>query len=201
MDSEVLDLKANLASIESFDTKHQLHYLSVHFMDNGEFGKARLMREVTEAFLDSKIKVEGFAEFNANCPAVSEEELSKVPGAKVALGSVDALKLEVLVRDGASVIIKPDEAKYFRSIPDRYCEEFEKLFKEHGEKYAQCFLAQHLLVIQAQMPVDSNFIKHILCRLGFNHPARDWDFQRSRSWCRKRDRHSWSRCSCCNTIH
>eukprot|EP00913_Durusdinium_trenchii_P002140 g1977.t1 len=105
--------------------------------DEGFSAQARLMREVTEAFLDSKIKVEGFAEFNANCPAVSEEELSKVPGAKVALGSVDALKLEVLVRDGASVIIKPDEAKYFRSIPDRYCEEFEKLFKEHGEKYAQ----------------------------------------------------------------
>eukprot|EP00438_Fugacium_kawagutii_P016842 Skav203801 [mRNA] locus=scaffold206:687751:698389:+ [translate_table: standard] len=126
------------STIEGFDVKHQLHYLSVHFMDSGEFGKARLLREITEAFLDSKIKVPGFEGFTSQCPAVPEEDLLKVPGAKVAMGSVDALKLEVLVREGASVIIKPDEAKYFRSIPDQYCEEFEVLYKQHGEKYAQC---------------------------------------------------------------
>lgn len=141
-DSEVLDLKASGASIDGFDLKHQLHYLSVHFMDSGEFGKARLVRGITESFMDSKIKVAGFDEFTSQCPAVPEEDLLKVPGAKVAMGCVDSLKLEVLTRDGASVIIKPDEAKYFRSIPDQYCEEFERLFKEHGDRYAQCSLAE-----------------------------------------------------------
>ena len=135
--SKVLDLKVEPTSGPSFDFKHKLHYLSVHLLNSREFGHARVMREVTEAWMDGKIATPGL-EFNSQPPPVPAEELARVPGAEIAMGNIDKLKMEVLVRENTNLVINRDETKYWRSIQDGFADEFEKLFKEHAEKFATC---------------------------------------------------------------
>lgn len=130
----MLDLKLGPPSQSGFDFKNKLHYLSIHFLEGGEFGHMRLMREVTEQWMDGRLKIPGF-EFDTQPPTIPESEISKIPGGDIAMGSFDKLKLEVLARDGANVIVKSDECKYWRSMSDGYAEEFEVLHKEHVAKF------------------------------------------------------------------
>lgn len=142
---QVLGMKTGQSSAaapaaDAFDVKNRLHYLSIHFLDRAEFGRMRLLREVTESWMDQKLKIPGF-DFCSTPPQVPQEEIAKVPGADVALGSFDALKLEVLTREGSLVNIKPDEIKFFRSINDAICEDFEELHKDHQDRCSRCHLA------------------------------------------------------------
>ena len=133
-------MKTSQNPVGSFDCKNRLHYLSIHVLDRAEFGKMRLTREITEAWMDQKLKIPGF-DFSATPPRVADDEINKVPGAAVAMGSFDSLKLEVLSREGNGIKIKPDEAKFFRSINDAICDDFEQLHKDHQERFSQCFPA------------------------------------------------------------
>jgi hypothetical protein len=137
---QVFDMKTSQNPVGSFDCKNRLHYLSIHVLDRAEFGKMRLTREITEAWMDQKLKIPGF-DFSATPPRVADDEINKVPGAAVAMGSFDSLKLEVLSREGNAIKIKPDEAKFFRSINDAICDDFEQLHKDHQERFSQCFPA------------------------------------------------------------
>eukprot|EP00435_Cladocopium_sp_Y103_P012551 s4234_g3.t1 len=116
----VLDLKMGPPSASGFDFRNKLHYIGVHWMDKSEFGRMRVVREVLEAWMDGKLKISGF-EFQSVPPSVPQDQISLIPGADVAMGSVDRLEMEVLVRDGGSVVIKPDEIRYWRSIRDEFC--------------------------------------------------------------------------------
>ena len=133
-------MKITENSTLTFDCKNRLHYLGIHFLDKADFGRMRLVREITEAWMDQKLKITGF-EFSSTPPKVADEEIKKIPGADVALGGFDALKLEVLVREGSSINIRPDETKFFRSINDAICEDFETLQKDHQENHAGSHLA------------------------------------------------------------
>eukprot|EP00435_Cladocopium_sp_Y103_P061906 s492_g23.t1 len=131
----VLNMKINQNSTLPFDCKNRLHYLGIHFMDKADFGRMRLVREITEAWMDQKLKIPGF-EFSTTPPQVPDEELKKIPGADIAMGSFDSLKLEVLTREGTAINIKSDEAKFFRGTNDAICDEFEQLVKDHQENHS-----------------------------------------------------------------
>ena len=133
-------MKISETSTLTFDCKNRLHYLGIHFLDKADFGRMRLVRDITEAWMDQKLKLPGF-EFSSTPPRVPDEEIKKIAGADIALGSFDALKLEVLVREGSSINIRPDEAKFFRGISDAICDDFETLQKDHQENHAGSHLA------------------------------------------------------------
>lgn len=106
-------------------------------MDKADFGRMRVVREVLESWMDGKLKISGF-DFQSVPPTVPQEQISLIPGADIAMGSFDRLAMEVLVREGASIVLKPDEIRYWRSINDEFLEEFEQLLKHHNEQYSQC---------------------------------------------------------------
>lgn len=133
-------MKIQQSSTLTFDCKNRLHYLGIHFLDQAEFGRMRLVREITEAWMDHKLKITGY-DFTDTPPQVPDSEIKKIPGSDIALGSFDSLKLEVLAREGSLINIRSDEAKFFKSINDAIGEDFEKLQKDHQEKYASCHLA------------------------------------------------------------
>ena len=113
----------------------KLHYMSVSFIDDAEFGRARLMSELAEYWLDRKLDIAGLG-FNEPQPTLSPEELAKVPGAEVAMGgSVDKLKLEVCVRDGLRVLIKPDEDRYWSAQAGEIGEQYALLKSDHILNY------------------------------------------------------------------
>ena len=68
--------------------------------------------ELTDHWLDNKFEIGGLA-FKGTAPKLTQSEMDQVPGAAAALGKFDQLKLEVCCRDGARVIIKPDEDRYW----------------------------------------------------------------------------------------
>lgn len=112
----------------------RLHYLSVGFVDDVEFGKARLACELTDLWLDKKLDMPGCS-FKSEPPTLSQGEIDKIPGAAVATGSVDRLKLEVCVRDGAKICIKPDEDRYWRAQGGVIAEEYQTLKDDHEKNF------------------------------------------------------------------
>ena len=129
----MLQLKAKNEKIGSLEPG-KLHYLSVSFIDDVEFGKARLLCELTDHWLDKTIQVPGF-KFKAEAPKITEAEIAKIPGAAAAVSSVDKIKFEVCVRDGARVIIKPDEDRYWSAQKGALSEEYASLKEDHVKTY------------------------------------------------------------------
>ena len=134
---QVLDLKTGPPSASGFDYRNKLHYIGIHWLDKAEFDRMRVIREVLECWMDGKLKIPGF-EFQSVPPSVPDSEISQIPGADIAMGSFDRLAMEVLVREGTSIVLKADEIRYWRSINDDFLEEFEGLLKHHNQEYSQC---------------------------------------------------------------
>jgi hypothetical protein len=101
----------------------RIYYLSLHVIGDPMFGQARMMRELTDAWLEKKMTMPGFA-FTDKAPPLKQEDLDKIPGVKLALGGVDAMPLEVCVREGTLVVIQRDEDRFWVSqggpITDQY---------------------------------------------------------------------------------
>lgn len=121
--------------VEDFDFK-SVYYMSVHFLDsaeNAEYGKTRVLRELLDAWCDKRMSFAGI-KFEDSEIKLSDEELSQIPGSEV-VKSVDALKLEVTVRNGSSIEVHPDQIKTWRAQGGSYASEFEKLLTEHEKTY------------------------------------------------------------------
>lgn len=112
----------------------KLHYMSLSFFEDVEFGRARLAVECTDFWLDQKLSMPGCT-FKADAPQLSPAEIEKVPGALVATGSVDRLKLEVCARDGARIVIKPDEDRYWKAQGGTIAEEYQALKEDHEKNF------------------------------------------------------------------
>ena len=65
---------------------------------------------------------------------LSETELAAIPGSEV-IKSVDALKLEVTIRNGSSVEIHPDQIKQWSTQGGSYNDQFQKLLADHDGVY------------------------------------------------------------------
>ena len=121
--------------MEDIDFK-RVYYLSTHFLDSAEtaeYGKTRVVRELLDAWCDKRMVHAGIKYTDAEVK-LSEEELSQIPGSEV-VKSVDALKLEVTVRNGSSIEIHPDQVKLWKTQGGNYAEEFEKLVQNHDKTY------------------------------------------------------------------
>ena len=129
----MLGLKAQGDKIGTLDPS-MLHYMSLSWLEDGAFGRARLMCEMTDMWLEKKISMPGY-EFKQDPPKLSEAELAKVPGASAATTSIDKLKLEVCCRDGSRIILKPDEERYWASQGGTIGEEFAALKADHTQHY------------------------------------------------------------------
>eukprot|EP00435_Cladocopium_sp_Y103_P021182 s564_g5.t1 len=121
--------------VEDVDFK-RIYYLSTHFLDSpetAEYGKTRIVRELLDAWCDKRMVYAGI-KFTDSDVKLSEEELSQIPGSEV-VKSVDALKLEVTVRNGSSIDIHPDQVKLWKTQGGNYADEFEKLVQNHDKTY------------------------------------------------------------------
>jgi len=121
--------------VEGIDFK-RIYCLSTHFLDSpetAEYGKTRVVRELLDAWCDKRMVHAGI-KYTDSDVKLSEEELSQIPGSEV-VKSVDALKLEVTVRNGSSIEIHPDQAKLWKTQGGNYADEFEKLVQTHDKTY------------------------------------------------------------------
>lgn len=121
--------------VEDFDWK-KVHYMSVHFLDSAEnatYGKNRVLRDLLDAWCEKKMSFAGI-QFRDDDVKLSEEELAAIPGSEI-VKSVDALKLEVTVRNGSSVEVHPDQIRQWRSAGGMYTEEFDKLVANHDQHF------------------------------------------------------------------
>ena len=112
----------------------KLHYMSLSFIDETDFGKARLAVELTDYWLDSKFDMPGCA-FKPEAPRLTAAEMEKVPGAAIATGNVDRLKLEVCAREGARIVIKSDEDRFWKAQGGTITEEYMALKQDHEQHY------------------------------------------------------------------
>lgn len=114
-----------------FETKN-LHYLSVWWLNNQSFGAARLMREITDAWIAQKWEIGGIR-FSNDPPELSQIELDAIPGAKGALGSLDGVAWEVLERNGDQMVIRKDEDRYWSMQDGSIGDTFKGLKEKHNE--------------------------------------------------------------------
>ena len=128
-----MDLKMKGEKIGNLDPS-KLHYMSLSFIEDVEFGKARLECALTDYWLDKKFEMPGLA-FKADAPQLTQAEMDRVPGAAIASGAVDRLKLEVCAREGARIIIKPDEDRYWKAQGGTITEEYQALKDDHEKNY------------------------------------------------------------------
>ena len=126
-------LKVSNEKVGSLETS-KLHYLSLNFLEEPSFGRARLQSELTDYWLDKKFEIGGLA-FNGNAPQLTQAEIDRVPGAAAATGHVDKLRLEVCVRDGARIVIKPDEDRYWMAQGGSLTDEYVALKEDHKKNY------------------------------------------------------------------
>ena len=118
------------------DTLNNLFYFSVHFDEGSfQFADAKVKRELCDLWLEDKIKTPGFV-FQNRPPVLEERDVEHIPGAKVAMGHVDSLKLEVCVREGGSILIHPDETRYWQGAEDGYLKTFKELTSLQGSRQA-----------------------------------------------------------------
>jgi hypothetical protein len=110
-----------------FDFK-RLFYMSAHSV-HGEvtcaYGKKRVFGELTDLWLNKKIKLQGL-EYDDSAVALTADEMSTIPAAEF-LTHPDKLPLEVTVRDGNMFTIAPDEVKYWPGQSAEFSEPFAKL--------------------------------------------------------------------------
>lgn len=141
--SEVMALKVSNEKVGSLETS-KLHYLSLNFLEEPSFGRARLQSELTDCWLDKKFEIGGLA-FNGNAPQLTQAKIDRVPGAAAATGHVDKLRLEVCVRDGARIVIKPDEDRYWMAQGGSLTDEYVALKEDHKKNYEKllCSLMPH----------------------------------------------------------
>ncbi|CAK9095526.1 Uncharacterized protein SCF082_LOCUS44871, partial [Durusdinium trenchii] len=101
-----------------------LFYQSVWWLNKDGFGAARLAREVTDAWIAGKLEHAG-QKINVDIPALTNDEISSIPGAAASLSRLDTVQFEVLERIGSSMNIKNDEHRFWMAqggtITDEYC--------------------------------------------------------------------------------
>ena len=110
--------------------------MSIHFLDSAEnatYGKNRVLRDLLDAWCEKRMVYAG-VKYNDTETKLSDSELAAIPGAEV-IRSVDALKLEVTVRNGSSVEIHPDQVKQWSTQGGNYNDQFQKLLAEHESTY------------------------------------------------------------------
>eukprot|EP00913_Durusdinium_trenchii_P005709 g5327.t1 len=129
---QVFDMRLNNKELKGgFETKN-LHYLSVWWLNNQSFGAARLMREITDAWIAQKWEIGGIR-FSNDPPELSQIELDAIPGAKGALGSLDGVAWEVLERNGDQMVIRKDEDRYWSMQDGSIGDTFKGLKEKHNE--------------------------------------------------------------------
>ena len=126
-------LKVSNEKVGSLE-RSKLHYLSLNFLEEPSFGRARLQSELTDYWLDKKFEIGGLA-FNGNAPQLTQAEIDRVPGAAAATRHVDKLRLEVCVRDGARIVIKPDEDRYWMAQGGSLTDAYVALKEDHKKNY------------------------------------------------------------------
>ena len=73
--------------------------------------------------------------FEKEPPALMDAEMSEIPGADVASGKLEALKLVVCVRQNNKIAIHTDARREWTSTEDAYSKKFAELDLKHAEHY------------------------------------------------------------------
>ena len=111
-----------------------LYYLSLH-QDSvqHEYGKKRVEQDLVQLWLDGKLKTG--KRRDPTPPDLTPEEIACVPGGSAAMGNLQSLKLDACVVRQSKIEVLQDDIRYFQSIPDGYCDEFNILMQQHNDEY------------------------------------------------------------------
>lgn len=120
-----------------FNTKN-LYYHSVWWLNKDTFGHARLLREVTDAWVGRRFSHAG-QQFTMQAPELTPSEVNSVPGASAE--SQDKVKLEVMERGTApgAFTIKQDEHKYWSMQTGEMLQHYENLREQTATLVQQLF--------------------------------------------------------------
>ena len=115
----------------------KLYYISIKLKsdDVNKFGENRLLREISDMYLDKKLVWHG-QKFEDTPPRLTDAELKNIPGAFEAVKDLESIRFEVLLRDGLKAVIKADETKMWSSQGDGIAEEFQELKEKHNKLFA-----------------------------------------------------------------
>lgn len=109
---------------------HNLFYHSVSWLGKDQYGAARLLREVADAWVGQRL-VHCGQKFSKDEPSLSPAEISTIPGASSSMAGLDSVAFTVLERKGSKMHIKSDEDTYWSSQLGPLAEEYAKLKKHH----------------------------------------------------------------------
>ena len=109
-----------------------LYYLSVSWLSNDTFGQTRLLREVTNAWLQRRFGYSG-QKFSDQPPSLTAEEISSIPGAEASLGNLDSMRFEVLGRIADQMQIKQDEHKFWAAQGGEISETYNASREQHAQ--------------------------------------------------------------------
>ncbi|CAJ1386512.1 unnamed protein product [Effrenium voratum] len=109
-----------------------LYYLSVSWLSNDTFGQTRLLREVTNAWLQRRFGYSG-QKFSDQPPSLTAEEISSIPGAEASLGNLDSMRFEVLGRIADQMQIKQDEHKFWAAQGGEISETYNAWREQHAQ--------------------------------------------------------------------
>ena len=132
-----MDLRCAKEDIAGFNTE-RLYYHSINWLTAEKFGPGRLVREVTDAYLEGKFEHAGH-KFSSQSPELTQAELDSIPGAAASMGSWDAIKFEVVERSGDKFQVKVDEHKFWLSQGGALADQYTQLHDQHAQ-----FVKDHL---------------------------------------------------------
>ena len=118
-----------------FNTRN-LFYHSVSWLGKDQYGAARLLREVADAWVSQRL-VHCGQKFSRDEPNLTQAEVASIPGASSTMAGLDSVHFTVLERQGSKMMIKADEDVYWASQVGPYAEEYNALKRQHLDLVAR----------------------------------------------------------------
>ncbi|CAE7836491.1 unnamed protein product [Symbiodinium sp. CCMP2592] len=109
-------------------------------MQQYNYGKMRVVRELTDNFFDGSISYGG-TRFQNETVRLTDEELKQIPGSEI-LKSADSLPLQVLVREGVNMVVHPDYVRKWGNCGGELGQEQLALYHPSKNRYKK-LVAEH----------------------------------------------------------
>ena len=113
-----------------------LYYHSVSWLSKDQYGAARLLREVADAWVSQRLE-HCNQKFSRDEPSLTQAEIASIPGGSSSMAGLDSVHFTVLERQGSKMVIKGDEDVYWTSQVGPYAEEFNTLKSQHQDLLAR----------------------------------------------------------------
>jgi len=100
-----------------------------------DFGKARIANLLTDMWTENTLDLPS-CPYERTAPSLTAEELASIPGAEIATGKLELLRLQSCCRVNDKIVIKEDAKREWTSVDDDFHAQFTVLSVEHDKMYA-----------------------------------------------------------------